>query len=72
MLDNESEYKKNMLDKELEYRKGFNAGFEDYPDDSMYATITVKDVASDEWNRGYVQGFNEAKSKKNENLQQEL
>jgi hypothetical protein len=47
-----------------EYEKGFAAGKEDYPDSSVYETITPHDIITDEWNRGYVCGFNQAKNEK--------
>jgi len=54
-----------MIDKHVGYKRGFNEGYEDYPDDAVYNDITPKDIATDEWNRGYVEGFNAAKNKKN-------
>lgn len=53
-----------MTNKETEFQKGYNAGFEDYPDNSIYFTITPNDIVSDEWNRGYIQGFCKAKEMK--------
>jgi hypothetical protein len=53
-----------MIHKDVEYKRGFNAGYEDYPDSTVYNDITPKDIATDEWNRGYVEGFNAAKNKK--------
>ena len=50
--------------KAKEYTRGFNAGLNDYPDDSVYNDITPNDIVTDEWNRGYVQGFNQAKNNK--------
>ena len=52
------------MDKEVEYKRGFNAGYGDYPDDAVYNDITPNDIITDEWNRGYVCGFNQAKNEK--------
>jgi hypothetical protein len=41
-----------MIHKDVEYKRGFNAGYGDHPDDAVYNDITPKDIATDEWNRG--------------------
>ena len=48
--------------KAQEYQRGFNAGYGDYPDNLVYKDITPHDIVTDEWNRGYIQGFNQAKN----------
>jgi hypothetical protein len=53
-----------MKDKEVEYKRGFKAGYEDYPDEAVYNDITPNDIETDEWHRGYVMGYNEAKNEK--------
>lgn len=53
-----------MIDKEVEYKRGFAAGYEDYPDDVVYNDITPDDILTDEWSKGYIQGFNAAKNNK--------
>ena len=53
-----------MIDKEVEYKRGFNAGYKDYPDDIVYNDIMPDDIATDEWDRGYVMGYNEAKKER--------
>jgi hypothetical protein len=50
--------------KAQEYQRGFNAGYEDHLDSSVYNGITPKDIVTDEWNRGYVEGFNAANNRK--------
>ena len=52
------------MDKEVEYKRGFNAGYGDYLDDVVYNDITPNDIIADEWNQGYIQGFNAAKNDK--------
>ena len=49
--------------KAQEYQRGFNTGYEDHPDSSVYNDITTDDILTDEWSRGYIQGFNAAKNR---------
>jgi hypothetical protein len=50
--------------KAQEYQRGFNAGYKDHPDSTVYYSISADDILTDEWSRGYIQGFNTAKDKK--------
>lgn len=54
-----------MIDyKAQEFQRGFNAGHGDYPDDLVYNDITPHDIATDEWCRGYEEGFCKARMEK--------
>jgi hypothetical protein len=49
------------MEQDIEFKRGFNTGYSDYPGDSVYIDITPQDIAKDEWIRGYVEGFCKAR-----------